>query len=249
MIRLETAGQRADLWLDRPEKRNALNLAMWSAIPEALVRAEEAGVRVLVVRGAGDAFAAGADIAEFATAYASAAAAAQNQRTMLAAMSALEDFPAPTVAMISCVGGGCAIALCCDLRVAAPDARFGITPAKLGLSYGVADTRRLVAAVGLSRAKDILFTGRLLDAAEAWRIGLVDRLSDSLEAETGALVAELLAASGYTARAVKQTCAELRGGASEETAASRARFAAAFDGGDFREGFDAFMSKRKPRFP
>ncbi len=251
-IRVDILGARADLVLNRPHKKNALNLAMWAAIPGLLAPlAADAAVRVLVVRGEGAAFAAGADIAEFATAYATPAAARANQDTMIAAMAALESFPKPTVAQISgpCVGGGCALALCCDIRVAASDARFGITPAKLGLAYGIADTRRLIAAVGASRAKDILFTGRLLDAAEALRIGLIDRLAADAVTETAALVADLVCGSGYTARAVKAVCAMLRSGAVADTDESATLFAEAFEGADFREGYEAFMAKRAPVFP
>lgn len=250
-VYLERHGPRADLVLNRPDKRNALNLAMWAAIPGLLAEVTD-DARLLVVRGAGDAFAAGADIAEFETAYSTRAAALANQATMAAAMSALETFPAPTVAAIrgACVGGGCGLALCADIRIATHDARLGITPAKLGLSYGVADTRRLVQAIGASAAKDMLFTGRLHDAAEAWRIGLVDRVvaPDGLDGAVDGLLSELCAASGFTARAVKQTFRLLRGGAVDDTEESRRLFAAAFEGPDFREGVAAFSQKRRPDF-
>ncbi|MDX2234934.1 MAG: enoyl-CoA hydratase-related protein [Hyphomonadaceae bacterium] len=250
-VRLDIQGARADLVFDRPGKRNALDLAIWSAIPGLLSSvAEDDRIRVLVVRGAGGAFAAGADIAEFATAYATPEAARANQRTMNAAMDALEAFPKPVLAQIDgpCIGGGCAVALCCDIRVAARDARFAITPAKLGLAYGVADTRRLVSVVGPSRAKDMLFTGRIMNAQEAMRIGLVDRVADSAAEETAALTQQLLDASGYTARAVKIVFSLLRRGEREDGEASAALFSAAFSGTDFKEGFAAFMAKRPPEF-
>lgn len=251
-IDLVIEGRRADLVLNRPDKKNALTLAMWRAIPGLLADAAASpAVRALVVRGEGTAFAAGADIAEFADAYATADAARANQEIMRAAMTALEDFPKPTVALIrgACVGGGCGLALACDLRIAAPDSRLGITPAKLGLVYGVDDTRRLVAAVGASRAKDILFTGRLLDAAEALRIGLVDRVAEDPAEETARLVADIVAASGFSARATKQIFRMLRDGVRTDTAESAALFASAFGDADFREGFSAFMQKRRPDFP
>jgi len=252
-IYLQRVGRRAELVLNRPDKRNAVNLAMWSAIP-ALVRDIEAerDVRLLVVRGAGDTFAAGADIAEFETAYASADAALANQATMAAAMTAIETFPKPTLALIrgACVGGACGVALCCDLRFAADDARLGITPAKLGLVYGVSDTRRLVQAVGVSPAKDMLFTGRLHDAHEALRIGLVDRVAapDALDALLTSFEHDLCAASGFTAQATKQTFRLLREGVWDDNAESRALFASAFSGPDFREGSSAFIQKRRPDF-
>ena len=252
-VYLERIGARAELVLNRPGKRNALNLAMWAAIPGLLSEIEhDASARLLVVRGAGDTFAAGADIAEFETAYASPEAALDNQATMAAAMTALEDFPKPTIALIrgACVGGACGVALCCDLRLAADDARLGITPARLGLVYGVSDTRRLVQAVGISAAKDMLFTGRLHDGATALRIGLVDRLAppDALDAALQTLEEDLLATSSFTAQATKQTFRMLREGARDDTAASRGLFASAFEGADFLEGFSAFVQKRRPVF-
>ncbi len=252
-VYLERIGRRAELVLNRPDKRNALNLAMWAAIPGLLREIEgDPSIRLLVVRGAGDNFAAGADIAEFETAYATAEAARANQATMAAAMTALEDFPKPTLALIrgACIGGACGLALCCDVRFAADDARLGITPAKLGLAYGVADTRRLVQAVGISAAKHMLFTGRLHDAREALRIGLIDRTAspETLEAELLTVEKELFAASGFTAQATKQTFRMLRQGARDDTPESRALFASAFNGADFREGLSAFVQKRRPNF-
>ncbi len=252
-VYLRRDGARAELVLNRPDKRNALNLAMWAAIPGLLREIEnDPAIRLLVVRGAGDNFAAGADIAEFETVYATAEAALTNQVTMAATMTALEDFPKPTLALIrgACVGGACGVALCCDLRFAAADARLGITPAKLGLVYGVADTRRLVQAIGVSAAKDMLFTGRLHDAHAALRIGLVDRVTApaALDEEVQAFAQDLAAASSFTARATKQTFRMLRAGAANDTDDSRALFASAFDGADFREGLAAFVQKRRPDF-
>ncbi len=252
-IHLTKAGAVIFLTLNRPAKKNALTLAMWDAIPELLAQAVQMqGARALVVRGEGGVFAAGADIAEFETTYATAEAALANHMRIQAAMTALESFPLPTLAMIegACVGGGCGLALCCDLRFAASTARFGITPAKLGLVYGVGDTRRLVQAVGLSAAKDILFSGRLMDAAEAHRLGLVDRVvsAEALAGETQAYVDALAHASSFSAKATKAIVARLREGQTEDDDASRALFASAFSGGDFQEGFAAFQQKRSPRF-
>jgi enoyl-CoA hydratase/carnithine racemase len=252
-IFLERRGARADLVLNRPDKRNAITVAMWGEIPNLLSEAQEdPAVRLLVVRGEGAHFAAGADIAEFETIYTTRLGALANHKTIQAAMRALETFAKPSVAAIrgACVGGGCGLALCADFRYADDTARFGITPGKLGLAYGVGDTRRLVRAVGLSAAKDILFTGRLMQAAEAKDIGLVDRVvaPDALEGLIEALEDHLCAASGYTARTTKQILQMLADGAQEDNDASRQLFADAFDGADFREGFRAFLEKRAPKF-
>lgn len=251
-IRIVREGALARLVLDRPDKRNALDLSMWGAIAPALAPlAEDARVRLLVIEGAGAHFAAGADIAEFDAAYRTRDDAIANHKLMMTAMAAIEDFPAPTVAAIrgACVGGGLGLALCADLRFAQEGARFGVTPAKLGLSYGLADTRRLVTAVGTSAAKDILFTGRLMEATEAKAIGLIDRLGPDVSALLDAFTAELAAASGASARAIKQVFRMLRDGATEDGDASRALFADAFSGADFREGMTAFLDKRTPKFP
>ncbi len=253
-IHLARMGRRAELVLNRPAKRNAITLAMWRAIPDLVAEADvDPAVRLLVVRGAGAHFAAGADIAEFETTYATRDAALANQAVMARAMSALEAFSKPSLAVIrgACVGGGCAVALCCDMRLAASDARFGVTPAKLGLAYGVSDTRRLVQAVGPSAAKRILFTGGLIGAEEALRIGLIDAAHEdgALDAAVDALDAEIAAASGFTARAVKKVMAMLQDGAVDDTDESRALFADAFEGADFREGSSAFLAKRPPQFP
>jgi enoyl-CoA hydratase/carnithine racemase len=253
-IFLRRTGRRAEIVLNRPAKRNAVTLSMWRAIPDLVAEAaDDDAVRLLVLTGAGDHFAAGADIAEFETTYATRDAALDNQAVMARAMTALENFPKPSLAAIrgACVGGGCALALCCDLRFAADDARFGITPAKLGLAYGVADTRRLIAAVGLSAAKRILFTGQLIDAAEALRLGLIDaaHAPEALANAVDELEGALSAASGFTQRAVKRVAAMIRNGAADDGDESRALFADGFESADFREGSTAFLAKRTPTFP
>jgi enoyl-CoA hydratase/carnithine racemase len=252
-IYIERNGNLAQLILNRPEKRNALNVAMWRAIPEMLAPLrEDRHLRALIVRGAGGVFSAGADIAEFDTVYASRQAAIDNHLTIQAAMTAVESFPAPTLAAIegACVGGGCGLALACDLRIAEGDSRLGITPGKLGLAYGVSDTRRLVEAVGVSNAKQILFTGALIGAEEAKAIGLVDEVCapGAIEQAVGEIVSALQSASGHTARTTKTILRMLASGVTDDTDESRALFGDSFDGEDFKEGFQAFMQKRAPRF-
>lgn len=242
----------ATLLLNRPHRRNALTVAMWSAIPELVRQAEtDPDVRVLVVRGAGGSFAAGADIAEMPEVYATQEAALANDARIQGAMQALEDCRKPVIAAIegACVGGGCGLALACDLRVAADGSRFGITPAKLGLVYGAGDCRRLVQAVGLSVAKDMLFTGRLLAADEAFRVGLVDRLvpSGGLNEAIAGLAGQIAAASGWSVTSQKEILALLRTGVEPEPR-SRDLFGQSFSGPDFREGYAAFMDKRPPQF-
>ena len=241
------------LTLNRPDKRNALNVAMWTAIPSLVQQAiDDEDVRLLFVRGAGGVFASGADISEMPTVYATSQAALENDTEIQGAMHAIENCPKPVIALIegACVGGGCGLALACDIRIGAIGSRYGITPAKLGLVYGAADARRLVQAVGLSMTKDILFTGRLLEAEEAHAIGLIDHLVDpqDLDAAAEDYASKIAAASQFSIRNQKTILALLRGTA-DDAPISRALFGTAFEGADFKEGFSAFMEKRPAKFP
>jgi enoyl-CoA hydratase/carnithine racemase len=250
-IRLDLAGRAATLLIDRPEKRNAFTMEMWAAIPPLLASiAEDASIGLLIVRGAGGSFSAGADVGEFAETFATPERAAQTQRTIEAAIAAVAAFPTPTAALIrgACVGGGCGLALACDLRVATSDARFGVTPGRLGLIYGIADTRRLVRAIGVSRAKDLLFTGRLVDAAEAAAFGLVDRVTEHADAELEALQTAICASSGEAARMQKTIFRRLLVGAGDDDAEAAELFLRAAGGPDFAEGRAAFLEKRRPDF-
>ena len=253
-LRLAREGATATLTLDRPQKRNALNRAMWAALPEALAAvAADREALVLVLTGAGGAFASGADIAEFESVYATRESAAAYNDLVSNALEALATFGKPTLAAVrgACVGGGLALALACDLRLAAEDARLGITPARLGLMYSLADTRRLTDAVGAAAAKDILFTGRLLDAAEALRIGLVQSVHapEALAAAVADKADAVAAASQWSVRSTKRVVRAILDGATEDDAALKAQFLDAVEGADFREGRDAFLAKRPPRFP
>lgn len=252
-IRLEVRGAAAHLILNRPDKRNALNAAMWGLIPVLLERAlTHDEVRLLVVSGAGGSFAAGADISEFEQVYATPERAEAYSRSIATALDALAAFPRPTLAMIegACVGGGCGLALACDMRFAAEGSRFGITPGKLGLVYTLNDTARLIRAVGVPTAKDMLFSGRLLDAPEALSAGLINRLVpvDRLAGEVEAYAALLAATSPSSARVTKQLIALVEAGQAEDDDATRALFLEAFSSADFQEGYRAFLEKRTPEF-
>jgi enoyl-CoA hydratase/carnithine racemase len=241
------------LVFNRPDKRNALTVEMWTAIPALIDQAiADPEVKLVFVRGNGGVFASGADISEMPQVYATGSAALANDEKIQGAMKAIEDCPKPVIALIEgpCVGGGCGIALACDMRFGTIGSRYGVTPAKLGLVYGAGDTRRLVQAVGLSKAKDILFTGRLLEAPEAYDIGLIDQVvaPQDLEALAGAYAIKIAAASQFSIRGQKKILAMLRGGA-DDAPESRALFAQSFEGDDFKEGFAAFKGKRPANFP
>lgn len=249
-LSLTVENRVARLTIDRAAKRNAMNHAMWSALP-ALVTRASTEARVLVVQGApGGVFCAGADISEVFELNRDLAWRQANQAAIRSAMAALAEAPIPTLALIEgdCIGGGCGLALACDLRIAGPSARFGITPAKLGLVYSLEDTRRLVLTVGAAQARRILFTASLLDAVEAARIGLATILADDPLAEVEAIVAALLATSGHSQREAKAMIARVEAGQCADDGATLALFEQAFSRPDFAEGSAAFLGRRKANF-
>jgi enoyl-CoA hydratase/carnithine racemase len=253
LIELEIDGAVAQLVLNRPGKRNALNQEMWAAIPGLAGQiALERAVRVVILRGAPEAFCAGADIAEFDEVFAAVATARAYRELVHAAYDAVAALPLPTIAMIrgACFGGGCALALCCDLRYADPSARFCIPPARLGLAYSLAETKRLVDLIGPAAAKEMLMGARVIEAEEALRLGLATRLFAAAELEdaTLAFARRLCSLSRFTIAATKQVVAEILAGATAETARTRALFEAQFEGPDLAEGRRAFLEKREPDF-
>jgi enoyl-CoA hydratase/carnithine racemase len=252
-VRLVRDGAVATLLLDQPAKRNAMTRAMWRALPALVAEAaRDDATALLRLEGAGGHFCGGADIAEFAETYATAESTAAANTEIAAAADALACFPKPSVAVIrgACVGGGVALALACDLRFAADDARFAVTPAKLGLIYSQADTKRLMRAVGAARAKDLLFSARLVEAAEALHIGLVDEVAapDALEMLVATRLAPVASGSRPALRAIKAMAAAIEAGALPGDPALAALFRDAFAGADFREGYSAFLGKRAPVF-
>jgi enoyl-CoA hydratase len=240
---------------NNPERRNAVSLDMWRAIPEVLAAFEaDPEVRVIVFTGAGErAFVAGADISQFEAERNDAAAEARYSSASAAANVAMAGLSKPSIAMIRgyCIGGGLAVALTCDLRICSEESRFAIPAARLGLGYGFAGVKALIDVVGPSIAKEILFTARQFDAEEALRVGLVNRVAPAAELE--ALVREYAAMIGsnapLTLRAAKLAAREaLRDPEKRRLAEVEAAVAACFDSADFKEGRTAFMEKRTPKF-
>lgn len=248
-LRLEIEDAVATLTIDRPSKRNAMSFEMWSAIPGLLdkVAADDA-VRALVVRGT-DHFSAGADISEFATLRAGAEGAERYSEAVHAGERAIVGLPKPTIAAITgvCVGGGCEIALACDMRVAAPDARFGITPAKLGIVYNFTSTKQLVDVVGPAWARQILFTAEIIDADTALRIGLVNELTADPVARAMALATTMASRAQVSVRGAKTIIGKITEGEHEDDEV-RALYAESVHSADYAEGVAAFLEKRPPRF-
>jgi enoyl-CoA hydratase len=254
-IALSYQGPLAEVILDRPAVHNALNLAMWRQLTSVLCTlADEANLRVVILRGAGEqAFSAGADIGEFRAARVGTDVAASYNAAVSAALEAVRDIPVPVIAMIGglAVGGGCEIATACDLRIASERARFGIPIMHLGVTLGYAEASALVGLVGAGHAKDLLLTGRIIDAAEALRIGLVNRVvpANELEQVTRDTAERISKGAPLAARVNKLTINGLVHGLSD---AGRARIdhltAAVYDSEDLLEGIAAFMDKRDPLF-
>lgn len=237
----------------QPDKRNAISAAMWRDLGAAARAADtDEAARLIIVSGEGDHFAAGADISEFKSVYATRDTALDYTQTMLKSLAALELVKKPVLAAIrgACVGGGCSIALACDFRFAAASARCAVTPAKLGLVYSLADTRRLARAAGPQCAKDLLMTGRMVDAEEALRLGLIDRLyrNDKLDDAVAAFVAEIVPLSPWSLAATKATFRLLGDGVADDDPRALTLMLEAFDGADFKEGYRAFLDKRAPKF-
>jgi enoyl-CoA hydratase/carnithine racemase len=240
--------------LNRPDKRNALNSAMWVDLTRLAVQlSQDDRLRVVLLTGAGhEAFSAGADIVEMRQSLADPPKMQAMQQAVLDAQVAWERIPIPTIAMIrgACTGGGCGLALSCDLRIATPDAFFAIPPAKLGLAYSLADTKRLYDLVGPSRTKEILYTGRRIDASEALRLGVINQIvqPDELEPYTLALATEIAGNAPNSVRAAKAVVSLISAGTDAETPASKRYYDESFSSPEFLEGARAFMEKRSPKF-
>jgi len=235
----------ATVAISNPARRNAMTVGMWEALPRVLAGlAADPGVRVLVLTGEGDTFCAGADISDFTGPGGVRGA----QNAMIAAESALAAFPRPTLAAVRgfCVGGGCQLALACDLRFAAEGARFGVTPARLGIVYPASSTRRLVELAGPATAKYLLFSAELIDHDRALRAGLLDEVLP--DAELDKRVREF-------ADVLRSRSQLTQVAAKEFTAAVPAPERAAYwigqeeDSGEAVEGAAAFLERREPSFP
>ncbi|MYZ46998.1 enoyl-CoA hydratase [Propylenella binzhouense] len=244
-------------WLvfNRPERRNAISLEMWRAIVTALATYDaDPEVRVVVMKGAGErAFTAGADVTEFDEKRADASAGELYKELSEGGRARMSALRKPLVAMIRgfCLGGGLAIAMRADIRIASEDSVFGIPAARLGLSYGIENLKMLTELVGPAYAKEMLFTARRLDAAEAWRIGLVNRVVpvDALEETVRAMATTISENAPLTVEASKLTIdAALKDPQERDMTRLDALAAACLDSADYAEGRRAFREKRKPVF-
>jgi enoyl-CoA hydratase/carnithine racemase len=253
LVLLSRDGDIATVALNRGERMNAFNLAMWDSLQRVMAEVNgDDSLRCVVLRGAGEApFGAGADIAEFETVRADAAQARAYARRVDAAMAAVADCPWPTLAMIrgACVGGGLELAVNCDLRICGADARFGIPINRIGHCLPMPAMRALVELVGRSVALEVLLEGRIINACEAKDIGLVNRVvpDEELAAEAGATAERIARGAPLAARGHKR----LAHRALDPRPLSEQDWAAAFetcDSADYREGVRAFLAKEQPVF-
>ena len=250
VITLAVADGIATVTLDRPERRNAVTLAMWRELGRIFEGfAGDETVRAVILTGAGGNFCAGADIGEFATQRDDAGEGSVYDRAVDACTRAIAELPKPSIAAISgyCIGGGAALALACDFRFAEAAAQFGIPAARLGIVYSLRETRTLYSLVGLSQAKRILFDGERFDAAEALRIGFIDRIVADAPTESRLYAARLALNAPLSIAGAKLALNGLAAGDYdfEAVAAASAR---ALDSADYAEGRNAFAEKRSPRF-
>ena len=245
-ILIEQDGPVAIVTLNRPEKRNALAMPHWQALGAALRGfAMDPAVRAVVLTGAAGHFCAGADIGEFDSTRQDAKSGEAYTRAVDASADAILELEKPVIAAIegSCFGGGCGLAMDCDIRIAAKGARFAIPAAKLNIVYNLRDTRNLLALTGSGQAKRILFTGDAIDADTALRIGLADELSDR-PLETARLLALRIAENApFSVGGAKALLNVAPAQALSESLSSRA-----LESDDYKEGRRAFKEKRKPRF-
>lgn len=239
---------------NKPQRRNAVSLDMWAAIPEILDQFEaDPDVRMVVLKGAGEqAFVSGADISEFEQLRSTPEGNAHYDQVCDEASRRLINCPKPTIAMINgwCIGGGMALALECDIRIAADNTRFGIPATRLGLGYGAAGVKKLVEIVGPSFAKEIFYTARHYTAAEALEMGLINRVvpAADLVSYTRQYCATIADNAPMTMHAVKVAVAEILKAEKGDMALCDELVKKCFASEDYIEGRRAFMEKRRPVF-
>jgi enoyl-CoA hydratase len=252
---VEKRGAVGWIVFNQPEKRNAINGAMWRGIPKAMAQFDaDPGVRCVAFRGAGtEAFASGADISEFEEIRAQKSSVAEYDGLLDQVLHSIQDSRKPSVAMIYgfCMGGGLEVALACDLRYCGRSAQFGIPAAKLGLAYNVEGHKRLIETVGHARAREIMFLGRRYHAEEGFAMGLVNQVfhDAELESEVGRIIQQLCENAPLSIANSKTIIEEyVKASGAPNEASMTAAIERCAKSGDYQEGRRAFMEKRKPDF-
>lgn len=240
---------------NNPARHNAVSFEMWQVLPIVLADfAQDPEVRVVVLKGAGEkAFVAGADISQFKEKRSSEDAVQAYNAAADNANRALQECPKPTIAMIRgyCIGGGTAIAVGCDMRIAADDARFGVPAGKLGLGYRFAGVKRLADVVGPAFTAEIFFTARQFNAQEALQMNLVNRVVPAAELEKSVLdyAATIAGNAPLTMASIKRALIEYaKDPAQRDLESVQKMVEICYKSQDYKEGQTAFMEKRKPAF-
>ena len=240
---------------NNPARRNAMSLEMWEGIDVILEDFEkDESVHVVVMKGAGGkAFVSGADISEFKEKRNNAEAAAYYASVSEGARARLAHLAKPLIAMIDgfCLGGGLAVALAADMRFASEQSQFGVPAARLGIAYGFDGLRRLVSLVGPAMANEIMFTATRINAEEAARIGLINRVipADALESTVREMAMTIANNAPLSVNASKVTIKEVLKDADERDMGNLAQIGkTCFDSADYAEGRQSFMEKREPVF-
>jgi enoyl-CoA hydratase/carnithine racemase len=252
-VLVEVKDRIAWVTVNRPEVRNALSKAVGSRLAATFTGfAGDKSVRAIVLRGAGErAFISGADIREFGESLASPEAALEYDAAAEQLQSAIKAAVQPVIAMIQgyAIGTGCIVATACDFRIASKAAKFGVPVAKFGFVMPVPDVIRLVELVGPAQAKWILMSARLIDAQRAYEIGLVHQVTEpeALVQETEAFARTLAENAPLSLKSTKQII-ESHSGISPDVRRGEGWYREIFSSRDFKEGLDAFHSKRKPDF-
>ena len=245
----------ARVTINRPNRRNALSFAAWQSLATAFDNlAADPDVRVVVLTGAGErAFCAGNDISEFAEKRSTPEQVEAYDQVISHAYEVIGGIDKPLIARVRgfAVGGGFELMQLCDIQIASAGARFAMTPARLGLGYKLDDVQLLVDRIGPRAAREMLFTGRLFDAAEAEHMGFVTRVvpDEDLDATVDSCAAEIAANAPLSVRAIKVAIGEaLKPSADRDRARCDALAAACNESEDYREGQSAFAEKRAPEF-
>ena len=254
-VQVELQGSALHIRFNNPARHNALSVDMWGAVPALLAQAErDDRVRCVVFSGAGDkAFVSGADITQFDDMRAAREAVTHYEALAEESLMSIYNYPKPTIAAIRgwCIGGGVNVAISCDIRLAADDSKYSIPAARLGLGYRYSALKNLVDLIGVGPAKDLFFSARRIDAAEAHRLGLITRVAapealDALVAEYTTAMAEN---APLTVRAGKAIVAEiLKPSPDLDSALCTRLIRGCFESADYAEGRRAFAEKRKPEF-
>lgn len=251
---VEKSGAIATLIINRADKKNSFSLAMFKQLGELLDELEsDQQIKVLIVKGVDEtAFSAGADITEFLENRFSAQKAKDYNDATLESIEKLYRFPKPTIALIKtlAIGGGLELANSCDFRFATADSKLGITAANIGIIYNLTSTKRLVNLIGPSKAKELLYTAKLIRAEEGKEIGLIDYVYTMEEIEEKCLefAGQIIRKSSVANNGIKQVIQSIIDGENAETKEIEQLILDSFSSEDYKEGIAAFLEKRKPNF-